>query len=158
MLAFDIMNQVIEKDKLRKVTKGLGTTVYSDNASSLGTVVGASAALAAGYAMGNYVLEGKNAPEGFGRETTWGPTIGVGLASPILGALVSSILLPSAAATDTDSKNTLGSLISMAEGAANIYHGYKRHNESIAWAIGWGVFGNAGYAVSQGFAKPIVKR
>jgi hypothetical protein len=43
--------------------------------------------------------------------------------------------------------------------AASVYHGYKR-NDSVGWAIGWGVLGalfpviTPTIAVAQGFAKP----
>lgn len=38
------------------------------------------------------------------------------------------------------------------EGGITAYHGYKRSG-SIMTAIGWGLFGNVGVAISQGFAK-----
>ncbi len=37
----------------------------------------------------------------------------------------------------------------------NAYHGYKRHDGSILSALGWGLFGNVGMAIEQGFGLPI---
>jgi hypothetical protein len=44
--------------------------------------------------------------------------------------------------------------ISALESICNAIHGYKRHNGSVYWALGWLVFGNLGYAISQGYGKP----
>jgi len=46
--------------------------------------------------------------------------------------------------------------ISSVENVLNAIHGYKRHNGSIYWALGWLAFGNLGYAISQGYAKPLL--
>lgn len=45
--------------------------------------------------------------------------------------------------------------ISTVENVLNAIHGYRRHNGSIYWALGWLAFGNLGYAVSQGYGKPL---
>ena len=45
--------------------------------------------------------------------------------------------------------------ISSVENVLNAIHGYRRHNGSIYWALGWLAFGNLGYAISQGYAKPL---
>jgi hypothetical protein len=50
----------------------------------------------------------------------------------------------------------VGSTAGLALGA---YHGYKRHNDSVGWAIGWGLFGSAIWplalpiAYAQGFGE-----
>ena len=52
---------------------------------------------------------------------------------------------------------TIGGMIS---GPAMAYHGYKRNNGSIGWALGWGFLGwlffpvTPAIAVAQGFGKP----
>lgn len=52
---------------------------------------------------------------------------------------------------------TIGGMVS---GPAMAYHGFKRNNGSIGWAVVWGVFGwllfpvTPAIAVAQGFAKP----
>ncbi len=38
---------------------------------------------------------------------------------------------------------------------ANTYHGYKRHNDSVGWALGWLFFGELGLGIAQGFGKPL---
>jgi hypothetical protein len=156
MLALDIMNQVIEKDQLYKKSKGLGSTDMDGSSDGLATVVSLGSEMAAGYAVGQYALEGKTAPEGYGRDTGWLPTIGVGIGSSILGSFVASMLFPGSS-NWSGRTTTVGGLANLAYVGANIYHGYKRHNDSIAWALGWGIAGNPGFAVAQGFAKPIVK-
>lgn len=45
--------------------------------------------------------------------------------------------------------------ISSVENVLNAIHGYRRHNGSIYWALGWLAFGNVGYAISQGYGKPL---
>lgn len=50
--------------------------------------------------------------------------------------------------------------LSIASSAVCVYHGYKRNNGSIGWAIGWGFLGGLApvitpaVAVAQGFGKP----
>ena len=45
-------------------------------------------------------------------------------------------------------------------GGISAYHGYKRNNGSIGWAIGWGLLGSLfpvitpAIAVAEGFGKP----
>lgn len=52
---------------------------------------------------------------------------------------------------------TIGGMIS---GPAMAYHGYKRNNGSVGWALGWGLLGwlffpvTPAIAVAQGFGKP----
>ena len=54
--------------------------------------------------------------------------------------------------------NPLWAFLSTASMAASAYHGYKR-NESIGWAVGWGLLGGLfpvivpTIAVAQGFGK-----
>jgi hypothetical protein len=49
-------------------------------------------------------------------------------------------------------------------GAMGAYHGYKRHNGSIGWAIGWSFLGGLlpvftpAIALAQGFGKPLKKK
>ena len=38
---------------------------------------------------------------------------------------------------------------------ANAYHGYHRHNQSKSWGLVWGMFGNLGLALSQGYGQEI---
>lgn len=43
---------------------------------------------------------------------------------------------------------------------ANGYHGYKRHNDNLAWGLGWTIatamgVSNLGLSYAQGFAKPL---
>jgi hypothetical protein len=43
---------------------------------------------------------------------------------------------------------------------ANGYHGYKRHNDNLAWGLGWAIttamgVSNLGLSCAQGFAKPL---
>lgn len=53
------------------------------------------------------------------------------------------------------------SALSLAGGVVGAYHGYKRHDRSIGWALGWSVFGSmlAPLALpimfAQGVGKPI---
>jgi len=156
MLALDIMNQVIEKDRMSKQNRGLGSIGDGENASGLATLVRFGSNTAAGYAVGQYALEGKTAPEGYGRDTEWLPTIGVGLGSSILGSFVANMLFPEAGNL-ADRKTLLGGILNVAYVGANMYHGYKRHNDSIAWALGWGIIGNPGFAAAQGYAKPLLE-
>lgn len=46
--------------------------------------------------------------------------------------------------------------VGMAASLAMIYHGYKRNNGSVLWALLWGATGFLGvpFAVGQGFGKP----
>ena len=54
---------------------------------------------------------------------------------------------------------TAWGLLSIASSTASVYHGYKR-NESIGWALWWGLMGalfpivTPTIAVAQGFAEP----
>lgn len=48
-------------------------------------------------------------------------------------------------------------LARMLASAAQLYHGYKRNNGSIGWAIGWSllpVFIGTPLMLAEGFAKP----
>jgi len=62
---------------------------------------------------------------------------------------------------DTAKINMWWRVLSAISGAACVYHGYKRHNESIGWALGWGAVGalvpviGPVIAVAQGFGKPM---
>lgn len=53
--------------------------------------------------------------------------------------------------------------LSLAGSGLGAYHGYKRNEGSIGWAIGWGVLGyiapviTTGVALAQGFGKPAEK-
>ncbi len=38
---------------------------------------------------------------------------------------------------------------------ANTYHGYQRHDKSLLAGIGWGLFGNVGMAIQQGYGLPM---
>lgn len=38
---------------------------------------------------------------------------------------------------------------------ANAYHGYQRHDKSVLAGIGWGLFGNVGMALQQGYGLPM---
>ena len=38
---------------------------------------------------------------------------------------------------------------------ANAYHGYQRHDKSLLAGIGWGLFGNIGMAIQQGYGLPM---
>lgn len=54
------------------------------------------------------------------------------------------------------------SLAWLAQSIACAYHGYKRNNDSVGWAIGWWFFGGlfpipgvpVVWALAQGFADP----
>ena len=49
------------------------------------------------------------------------------------------------------------SAISAISGVACMYHGYKRNNDSIGYALAWGLMGSSGLglAIGQGYGKPI---
>lgn len=57
----------------------------------------------------------------------------------------------------------LASIAKPAVAMAAIVHGYKRNNDSIGWALGWGALGylfwwaTGPIMVAQGFAKPAQK-
>ncbi len=55
----------------------------------------------------------------------------------------------------TQSASITYATISSVESILNAIHGYRRHNGSIYWGLGWLVFGNLGYAFSQGYGKPL---
>ncbi len=52
------------------------------------------------------------------------------------------------------------SMVATASMLASGYHGYKRHNGSVGWAIGWGILGaifpilTPGVALIEGYAQP----
>ena len=51
--------------------------------------------------------------------------------------------------------------LSAASAFACVYHGYKRNNGSVAWAVGWGLLGGLApvfmpaLALAEGFGKPL---
>lgn len=52
--------------------------------------------------------------------------------------------------------------VGFASSVAGVYHGYKRHNGSILWALAWGVVGGIWpiglpLMLAQGFGKPMEK-
>ncbi|MBL8605138.1 MAG: peptidoglycan-binding protein [Myxococcales bacterium] len=55
-------------------------------------------------------------------------------------------------------------LVSTASGAASAFHGYRRNNGSIPWAVTWGFLGGLfpvitpAIAVAQGFGEPVVMK
>lgn len=55
---------------------------------------------------------------------------------------------------------TLWSMLSLAGAASGAYHGYKRNNDSIGWAIGWFLLGGLfpvftiPVSFAQGFGEP----
>lgn len=62
-----------------------------------------------------------------------------------------------------ETKTVLPYLSNLAVSSLNAYHGYKRHNNSPAWALGWFLatssgLSNLGLAYNQGFAKPIPEK
>lgn len=60
--------------------------------------------------------------------------------------------------------NTIYGLAGLAGAGLGAYHGYKRNNDSIGWAVGWGLFGSVlpilaiPIAVAQGIGKPKMRR
>jgi len=74
-------------------------------------------------------------------------------------ALLAAPPQTNAGAKPMEGLRTAGYLIGVASGMAGAYHGYKR-NESIGWAIGWGILGSLFWPiavpimVAQGFGKP----
>jgi hypothetical protein len=54
-------------------------------------------------------------------------------------------------------------IASLISGGMGAYHGYKRHNGSISWALGWSFLGGVfpvfvpAIALAQGFGKPLKK-
>lgn len=68
--------------------------------------------------------------------------------------------IPGAMPTMGDWKSTVMGPIGWAASAAMTYHGYKRNNGSILWALLWGMTGLFGvpFAVAQGFGKPKSKK
>lgn len=158
MLALKIMKDVIQKDAVRKQkeTQSLGAlasygAINPDSA--LATLAAAAATQGAGYGLGQYVLEDNQVPEGFGRDAEWMPTV--------LSTMAASLVVPSlfsiGDSTPSGTRGRLGEALDTLESLALFYHGYKRHNDDILWALGWAFFGNAGFAAAQGFAKPLQK-
>lgn len=53
---------------------------------------------------------------------------------------------------------------SVASAGLSAYHGYIRNNESLGWALGWGILGSMfpvitpAIALAQGFGKPRVRK
>lgn len=61
-----------------------------------------------------------------------------------------------------DSLAAVKSAVGFASSVAGVYHGYKRHNGSILWALAWGVVGGIWpiglpLMLAQGFGKPMEK-
>ena len=49
----------------------------------------------------------------------------------------------------------VSSTVDFIEFFANAYHGYQRHDKSLLAGIGWGLFGNIGMAIQQGYGLPM---
>lgn len=73
-------------------------------------------------------------------------------------------VLTSSQATNTVIGNAIASFIGAEfvsntwdslEFLANTYHGYQRHDKSLLAGIGWGLFGNIGMAIQQGYGLPM---
>lgn len=86
-------------------------------------------------------------------------------AEPVIEAVVEPATAPAAPPEPQGNLiDSAGKLLYSAIGTvvagACAYHGYKRNNESVGWAIGWFFFGGAlpvlafPIALGQGFAKP----
>lgn len=64
-------------------------------------------------------------------------------------------------ADDSPMIATVYRLLAIASAGVSAYHGYKRHNGSVGWAIGWGFLGGLfpvitpAIAFAQGIGKPI---
>lgn len=65
--------------------------------------------------------------------------------------------------TTTNTDGTVSTIVSLGRLAGAVtgaYHGYKRNNGSVGWAIGWFLLGGAFWPVTipvslaQGFGKP----
>jgi len=52
----------------------------------------------------------------------------------------------------------VSSTLNFIEFFANAYHGYQRHDKSLLAGIGWGLFGNVGMALQQGYALPMEQK
>ena len=170
MLAFDIIAKVIEDDKKKKQGLALGSSDTTKSLSMGGknnfipTTLWTSISIGTDYAVGHHVYrdKSKSTPHQVGIESTWGEAILAGFGGEILGGIVSGMLLPASiknfqvAGPSLDTG--LAQVVKGAHSLACAYHGYKRHNDSILWALGWGMIGNAGLAMSQNFAKPLASR
>jgi hypothetical protein len=57
--------------------------------------------------------------------------------------------------------DAINALVSMVTIGACVFHGYKRNNGSVGWAVAWGLFGATVpvvppvLALLEGFGKPI---
>ena len=77
---------------------------------------------------------------------------------PVDPGLFPKSMVPSMGALDFDNITPVQRIIITAGTAAGAYHGYKR-NQSIGWAIGWGLLGGAFpilttvIAIAQGYGK-----
>jgi hypothetical protein len=175
MLAFDIMAKVIADDKKRKQNMGTlgdmptapvpGTPAPTYGSSMtknfIPTTLGTALSIGADYAVGQYVYKDRlqTTSEQIGIESSWSESILSTIGGELLGSIVSGVLLPSSLkdfqVTSPSLDSGLAQFVKGAHSLACAYHGYKRHNNSILWSLGWGVFGNAGLAISQHFAKPL---
>lgn len=87
------------------------------------------------------------------RSTSPPPTVELKVEEPI------EIRWPPAAVQQHNGWRTAWMVASTASMALCVYHGYKR-NDSIGWALGWGLFGSLApvvaptIALAQGFGKP----
>jgi len=170
MLAFDIIAKVIEDDKKKKQGLALGSAEttksldFSRKGNLIPTTLWTSVSIGTDYAVGQQVYrnQSKITPKQVGIESTWGQALLAGIGGELLGGIVSNMLLPASIKNfqvATPSLDTgLAQVVKGAHSLACAYHGYKRHNDSILWALGWGIVGNAGLAISQNFAKPLATR
>jgi len=103
---------------------------------------------------------------GYGATSGWGTAIAssiVGTATNIgmFWGLEQSIGSPfvneqeSATIMDLFSNSITEWAIDVPIAIANAYHGYKRHNDSVGWGLGWLLFGELGLGIAQGFGKPL---
>lgn len=170
MLAFDIIAKVIQDDKKKKQNQTLGSTETTKSLSVgskenfVPTTLWTAISIGTDYAVGQHMYgdRAKNTSEHVGVESSWGESILATIGGELLGGLVSSMLLPSSIkdfrVVSSSADSGLAQMVKGAHSLACAYHGYKRHNDSILWGLGWAMVGNAGLAVSQHFAKPLATR
>ncbi len=163
MIAFDIVAKVIENDKNKKQKRALGGVDVAARSNFVPTTLRTAIAIGTDYAVGqNMYSDRQNTSENVGIESSWSESIVATIGGELLGGLVSGLVLPSSIQKIEIGSNSVDdSLAATVKGIHSLacaYHGYKRHNDSFLWALGWGFVGNAGLAMAQHFAQPLASK
>ena len=163
MLVFDIFKKVLARGNRKKSSMGNPQLGFSTDTTPSSLAVGVASTLAdigTSYAIGKGMYKDRAAgtSSNQGIESTMVESgisvVGGNVAATLVGHGMVSLL---GVTNPVEQQNTLERRWWL-EGLASLpcfYHGYKRHNNSFMWGLGWGMFGDLGLAAAQNFGKPL---